>query len=86
MERSLGKRKTRLAGDAGKLNALNPLAILARGYASVRDAHGQITQVTDLTVGQAISVRFADGEVNAVVHSVHPTKEENKNGKKENDL
>ena len=86
MERFLEKRQNRLSGDAGKLTALNPLAILARGYASVRDAHGQITKASDLTVGQEISVRLADGEANAIVHSVHPIKEENKHGKKENDL
>jgi exodeoxyribonuclease VII large subunit len=53
-------------GDA--LSHLNPEAILARGFAVVRDANGDV--VSDarlLTTGDSIYLRLAKGEIDATV-------------------
>lgn len=75
-EQLLEKMRVRLGQSAGKLHALSPLSVLSRGYATVRSEEGQITKVSDLHVGQVISVRFADGEADATVGAIRSTEEE----------
>ncbi|HEY52763.1 MAG TPA: exodeoxyribonuclease VII large subunit [Caldilineae bacterium] len=63
-------RRWRLALDglAQRLEALNPNAVLSRGYAIVQDdAGGVISSVTQTSAGQALSVRVADGSFPVVV-------------------
>ena len=74
-EQLLEKMRVRLGQGAGKLQALSPLSVLSRGYATVRSEEGQITKVSDLRVGQVISVRFADGEADATVGAIRATEE-----------
>ncbi len=52
--------------SAGKLNALSPLATLSRGYAVVYN-EGVLRSIKDVAVGDSITVRFVDGEINASV-------------------
>ncbi len=53
---------------AAKLSALNPLAILSRGYGAVTDAMGRIvTRAADVAPNDDITVRFSDGELRATV-------------------
>ncbi len=74
MAMSLQTKKSRLLG-------LDPLAILERGYAAVFDTDGNaLTSVADMPVGTELSLRMADGEVEAAVRGVR------KNGFVENDL
>jgi exodeoxyribonuclease VII large subunit len=45
-----------------QLKALNPLAVLERGYSVTRDAQGRLVRSVDgLEVGQAVSTRVARG-------------------------
>jgi exodeoxyribonuclease VII large subunit len=62
-------RRALLAGRADQLEALNPLAVLARGYAIARLAGtGQVVRRPgDVYPGAAIDVRVAEGEFGAVV-------------------
>lgn len=62
-------RRARLDGWRARLDALNPLAVLERGYAVVRRAEsGQlITSVTQVARDDCIAVRVADGEFRGVV-------------------
>ena len=47
---------------AAKLDALSPLKILSRGYGVLQDeAGGTITKVTDVEVGDTVSVQLQDG-------------------------
>ena len=50
-----------------KINALNPLAVLSRGYSIVQKNGTVAASVVDLKVGDSVSVRFADGEIDATV-------------------
>jgi exodeoxyribonuclease VII large subunit len=57
--------QTDLSVFAGKLNALNPLAILARGYA-VASVDGRVVKrVADIAEDQSFRLRLSDGEISA---------------------
>jgi exodeoxyribonuclease VII large subunit len=52
---------------AGRLDALSPLATLARGYAVARSLEGQaMASVEDFTPGRGFDVLLADGAVRAL--------------------
>lgn len=61
-ERNEKNRKERVEAAAAQLHALNPLAVLSRGYAAAVDESGRVvSRAADLFVGQNLSLRFADG-------------------------
>lgn len=54
--------RTRLDGLTQKMTALNPLAILERGYAVVTQAGGQVVRRTNqVSPGEPLTIRVADG-------------------------
>ena len=55
---------------SGRLQSLNPLAVLSRGYAAVFDEGGAVLDVTRLEKGKEISVRFANGTARAEVKDI----------------
>lgn len=61
-----------LATAAGRLAALSPLATLQRGYAAVckPSSGATVTSVSQLTVGEAVSVRFTDGSAACEVKQI----------------
>jgi len=62
--RLLERRRERLGGLAGRLQALSPLAILERGYAVARTEEGALLRrVGDFPAGRAFLLRVADGNV-----------------------
>ena len=64
----------RLNVSVGKLEALNPLAILSRGYSAVYNAEGSVIKTTaQIKVGQTVTLHLADGEADAEVRSVRIT-------------
>lgn len=68
--RAVEMRKGRIAGTAGKLNALSPLATLARGYAVARGTDGQtLSSVTDFEAGQLFDLLLRDGKIQARTES-----------------
>ena len=65
------RKKQTLGAAVGKLEALSPLAVLQRGYAVAADRNGDVaTSASAFDVGQPMTVRFADGAVNATVQSI----------------
>ena len=65
-QRNLGERQNSLRALAGKLQALSPLAVLARGY-TIAEKDGQkgrvpVSSVDRLSCGERFFLRFADGE------------------------
>ena len=65
------KDKIRLTKTASKLEALNPLGIISRGYSAVTDTDGSVIRSAELLQkGDRIRVRFADGEAMATVEKV----------------
>ncbi len=64
-------RSARLGSVVGKLEALNPLSVLSRGFSAVYDNEGTIVKKTvQLRVGNKITLRLADGEADAEVRDV----------------
>ncbi|MBV8063451.1 MAG: exodeoxyribonuclease VII large subunit [Nevskia sp.] len=69
----LNARQNRLARAQGLLDSLNPESVLARGYAIVRDADGQVLRdAAQLRPGSAIEARLARGSVVAEVKDTKP--------------
>ena len=56
-----------------KLSALNPLAVLSRGYSAVYDKTGGVVKsIRDVHTGDTICVETGDGTIDATVSAVHP--------------
>lgn len=75
LERVIGEiiktKREKLSISATKLNAINPLAVLSRGYAYTQKNGEVVSSVDKLSVGDNIAVRFADGSVDATVVSLN---------------
>jgi exodeoxyribonuclease VII large subunit len=57
-----------LTAHSGRLDALSPLKVLARGYAVARDEDGKVLKrVVQLPAGKEFRLRVTDGEVDARV-------------------
>jgi exodeoxyribonuclease VII large subunit len=63
----LERRGAALAGAAGRLDSLSPLAVLGRGFALVqRLDDGRIVRApADVAPGDALRIRLAEGEIEA---------------------
>ena len=65
--REVATRRARLERAAGVLQALNPQAILTRGYTITMDLDGYpLTSARAITPGMPLRTRFHDGEVQSV--------------------
>lgn len=69
-ESLLAGHRAGLAAQAAKLDALSPLKVLARGYAIAYDERGVATSAKNFAPGDALRVRFGDGEVAGTVTGV----------------
>ena len=63
----MSEKESVFGKSLAKINALNPLAVLSRGYSIVQKNGTVAASVVDLKVGDSVSVRFADGEIDATV-------------------
>jgi len=69
------RAEERLSALAGRLDALSPLAVIARGYSVVRDHHGRVVQrLADTQPGAQIVARVIDGWIEATVDGHKPQK------------
>ena len=66
-EQALLQKKQSTASIAGKLEALNPLAVLSRGYATVSREGISVTSIEQINDNDTLDIRFADGSVRAMV-------------------
>ncbi len=63
----LSRSRGKLEGLAGRLEALSPLAVLARGYAIVRGPDGVVRGASEVQDGDRLVIRVGEGEIKAVV-------------------
>ena len=64
--RAVEERHARLRSTAGHLNALSPLAVLARGYAVARGADGEtLSSVSDFGIDREFELMLRDGRIKA---------------------
>lgn len=69
-------KKGQLEKTASKLEALNPLSVLLRGFsATFKDDGKLIKSVDDVTVGETLSLRTADGTIRATVDELYKNSE-----------
>jgi exodeoxyribonuclease VII large subunit len=76
-ESIISKKKLAFLTNAGKLEVLNPLSVMTRGY-SVAEKNGKtVATVSDVDVGDVITVRLSDGEIGVKVESKHHKRGQN---------
>jgi exodeoxyribonuclease VII large subunit len=77
---SIGQlRRARIDGLQNRLQALNPMAVLQRGYAVVRGPDGRpVSRIAQVHVGDQVTVRLSDGTFEANVKQVNPAKEKDR--------
>ena len=67
-DRKLADLRGSFAALCGKLDSLNPLSVLSRGYAAVlNEGSGIVKSVKDVQPGERVRIRFCDGETGAVI-------------------
>jgi exodeoxyribonuclease VII large subunit len=71
---SFEERKNIAATLAGKLDSLNPLAILNRGYAICTKLYQRdpLLSSFQVTVGDKVNVRLSSGDINCAVEKIFP--------------
>lgn len=76
MEHILTSKKSSFLEQSTKLEALNPLSVLTRGYAAVFDRTGaSVKSVGAVSVGDTVLMRLSDGTVSAEIHEIYHEKE-----------
>ncbi len=68
--RIIDKNESKIAKSAASLDALSPLAVLARGYSITTGSMGVLSKIDDAAVGENITVRLSNGEVKATVKGI----------------
>ena len=63
----LGVRRRRLAMATGRLEALSPLAVLARGYSLTLHEDAAVFRASDLSPGDVVEIRLSEGQVRAEI-------------------
>lgn len=75
-ENSVQMRRSLLARDAGRLEALNPLSVIARGYSAVYKADGGLVKnIDDVTPGDQVEFKTIGGTAVCTVDEVKKTGE-----------
>lgn len=65
-------KRQRIVLQRERLALLNPMNLLCRGYGIVRSGDGKLLRsVSGVKTGDGIMVRLSDGEIDAVVRTVH---------------
>ncbi len=63
-EHIVGNKKTSFKENVAKLNALNPLSVLSRGYTVASDSNGKcLKSIDEVNLDQEIVINFSDGKV-----------------------
>lgn len=72
-EQSVNAKKATMQSLCAKLSAMNPLAVLSRGYSAVYDKNGGVVKsIRDVQPGDEIRVETGDGTIDATVSAAEP--------------
>ncbi len=74
LQSMLEQKRTMLDYQRQLLEALNPRAVLQRGYAIVRSGKKYVASIKAIGVGDDVRLGFADGEASATITSIHKEK------------
>ena len=68
MKYVLSTKKEAFARHTSKLEALNPMSVISRGYSAVFANDGKLIKSVDqIEIGDSVNFKTVDGSVNAVV-------------------
>ena len=67
INRKLEREENRVITISEKLSALNPLSILGRGYSLTTKQNGELATVSNLQVGENVSIKINDGTIKAEI-------------------
>ena len=67
IQKNIEIKKNQLLRMSARMEALSPLAVLSRGYAVVSKEGSTVTRAAHLKAGDRLTVRFADGQIKALV-------------------
>lgn len=70
IENKIRLEKAQVTAAANKVNTLNPINLLQKGYSAVMKDNSVINSVKLLDVNDRITVKMSDGEVNCLVESI----------------
>lgn len=70
VEGALINNKAKLSSLAGKLDALSPLGVLARGYSLTLCGDKIIKKTENIRIGDTVTVKLSDGEFNAEITDI----------------
>lgn len=77
VQKRTADEKARFFALTAKLDALNPLSVLTRGYSAVFNAQGAaLRSVSDLHIGDTVHLRLSDGTADADIRQIHKDKEQ----------
>ena len=68
-ETLLSDKRLAFLTNVSKLEALNPLSVMARGYSVAQKNGKTVAQMSDVSVGDVITVQLRDGRISATVES-----------------
>ncbi len=79
--RQIAEKQQKFVKLAASLDAMSPLKVIGRGYAVAQNANGGIIRSTrQLSIGDHISVRLAQGSIKATVTEIHESEGEDDHG------
>ena len=65
----ISDKKMSFVANVGKLDGLNPLSVISRGYSVVQKNEKTLSSVSSADIGDLITVRLSDGSLSAEVKS-----------------
>lgn len=64
----LASKRLTFLTNVGKLDALNPLSVMARGYSVAQKGGKTLSSIQEISEGDVITVRLSDGKISATVY------------------
>ena len=68
-ESVVAEKKLAFLTDVSKLEALNPLSVLSRGYSVAQKNGNVISKISDVKIGETVTIRLIDGKIDAIAQS-----------------
>ncbi len=70
-ENQLNRKKAEMTSAAGKLNALNPLSVISRGYSAVYKESGELVKkIDDVKIGDCVEFKTIGGSAVCTVNEI----------------
>ncbi|MDR1915938.1 MAG: exodeoxyribonuclease VII large subunit [Synergistaceae bacterium] len=71
--RKIERSEAIISSASATLDAVSPLAVLARGYSICRNSSGKtVRSIDDIKCGESLLIRFKDGTAEAKITDTHP--------------